>query len=167
MADDPGGQHGRRAFCRSEWESKNIDRSEAIVASWFYIVEGCRRIEQGVSKHLGVGRGDAKNRRKHMSFMLAFAMQRIQHVVFKFDTKIGSFAVGKLHASDCAPFTAAIKRQTVRQVRASALTRLGNVPLRIMGRIGQFVSVGGRRVVLSEAAQRRVKWDLISIQRVE
>ena len=78
---------------------------EAIVASWLYAVGGCRRIEQGVSKRLGVGRGDAKNRRKHMGFMLAFAMQRIQHVVFKLDTKIGSFAVGKLHASYFALFT--------------------------------------------------------------
>jgi hypothetical protein len=42
-------------------------------------------------------------------FLLAFAMQRIQHVVFKFDTKIGSFAVGKFHASDFAPFAARSK----------------------------------------------------------
>jgi len=41
--------------------------------------------------------------------MLAFAMQRIQHVVFEFDTKIGSFAVGKLYASDFAPFAARSK----------------------------------------------------------
>lgn len=79
---------------------------EAIVASWLYAVGGCGRIEQGVSKRLGVGRGDAKNRRKHMGFMLAFAMQRIQHVIFEFDTEIGSFTVGKLHASDFAPFAA-------------------------------------------------------------
>lgn len=31
MTDDPGRQHGRRAFRRSQWESKNVDRSEAIV----------------------------------------------------------------------------------------------------------------------------------------
>jgi hypothetical protein len=38
--------------------------------------------------------------------MLAFAMQRIQHVIFEFDAKIGSFAVGKLHASHFAPCAA-------------------------------------------------------------
>ena len=47
-----------------------------------------------------------------MGFMLAFAMQRIQHVVFEFDTKIGSFAVGKLRASNFAPFTARSKGKT-------------------------------------------------------
>ena len=41
-----------------------------------------------------------------MGFMLAFAMQRIQHVIFEFDTKIGSFAVGKLHARHFAAFAA-------------------------------------------------------------
>ena len=74
MADDPRGQYRRRALRRGEWESKNIDRSETIVASWLYLVGGCRRIKQGVSKHLRVGQGNAKNRRKHMRFMLAFAM---------------------------------------------------------------------------------------------
>jgi len=39
------------------------------------------------------------------SHMLTFAMQRIQHVVFKLDTKIGLFAVGKLHTSYFALFT--------------------------------------------------------------
>ena len=109
MADDPRGQHRRRALRRSEWESKNIDRSEAIVASWLYVVGGYRRIEQGVSKHLRVGQGNAKNRRKHMRFMLAFAMQRIQHVVFELDTQVRSFAVRKLHASNFALFAARSK----------------------------------------------------------
>jgi hypothetical protein len=100
MADNPDGENASGTARRFHREAQDEYVAESVVPSRFHLVRAVGGIQHSATQHIRIFERNAKSREEDARFVAAFAMERVERVVFELGSKVcamklagGSFIV--------------------------------------------------------------------------